>query len=150
MKFNAGELEPREKRLEIENAKLKKSLKSFQKEWQNERDTKTKLLESLKDNKEFYLPPCYFVESKQLDQVKTQTSVGSGNFGTVELRMFRGKTVAVKFLINSNYSGEQQRNMILREAKVMVNLRNHNGLPTLIGICTDEAPYKLILDFFCI
>ena len=50
-------------------------------------------------------------------------------------------------MVNINLEENNQRRVLLKEAKTMVNLRSHGSLPTLVGICVDESPFKLVMDF---
>ena len=98
--------------------------------------------------KEFQLPPSFYLESKSLEtDFDNVAEIGSGAFGSVVLGTFKGRVVAVKLMVNSNLEEKNQRRVLLKEAKTMVNLRSHGGLPTLVGICVDESPFKLVMDF---
>ena len=72
--------------------------------------------------------------------------VGSGAFGSVVLRKLKGQVVAVK-IFNINADDSCQKQILMKEAKVMGNLRQHICLPTMIGVSIDFSPYKLIMNF---
>ena len=38
--------------------------------------------------------------------------------------------------------------MLLKEARIIMNLRFHVSLPSLVGVCIDEAPLKLVMQFY--
>eukprot|EP00111_Clytia_hemisphaerica_P003136 TCONS_00008909-protein len=123
-------------------------LKTYQNEFVSERKEKEKLLKAFKENKEFHLPASFYLQSEHLKPVQSSSTIGRGTFGSVELRHFKGEIVAAKLLVNEKYTFEQNRNMVLKEAKIIANLRFHNGLPSLVGICVDESPLKLVMQFY--
>ena len=56
------------------------------------------------------------------------SNIGLG--ASVTVQIFKGRVVAVKKLINTTQDERHQRENLIREAKIMVNLRQHASLPT--------------------
>jgi hypothetical protein len=77
-----------------------------------------------------------------LSQFKSDSFLGKGTFGTVELHKFHGYCVPGK-KFKSNYSSKQA---VLREATIMSRL-SHQNLPYLFGICTESTPYCIVSRF---
>ena len=77
-----------------------------------------------------------------LSQFKSDSFLGKGTFGTVEIRKFHGYCVAVK-KFKTDHSSKQD---VLREATIMSRL-SHQHLPYLFGICSTSTPYCLVSRF---
>ena len=77
-----------------------------------------------------------------LSQFKSDSFLGKGTFGTVEIRKFHWYCVAVK-KFKTDQSSKQD---VLREATIMSRL-SHQHLPYLFGICSTSTPYCLVSRF---
>lgn len=67
--------------------------------------------------------------------------IGRGSFGVVKLQLYRGIYVAVKQFLPRTFSDD-----VIAEAKCLMKL-SHPNLPHLFGICTDELPYCIVMQF---
>jgi hypothetical protein len=81
--------------------------------------------------------------------------IGSaGTFGNCYLGVYRGEFKVVvkeiKQVSNSVRENEKAKQEVIHEASALSLLGDHVGLPHLFGVCTDESPYCLILQFHCV
>ena len=67
--------------------------------------------------------------------------IGRGSFGIVKLQLYRGIYVAVKQFLPRTFIND-----ILNEAKCLTKL-SHPNLPHFFGICTEELPYCIVMQF---
>ena len=67
--------------------------------------------------------------------------LGRGSFGIVRLQIYRDLKVAVK-----EYLPRSIKNDVEREAAFLTRIC-HSYLPLLIGVCTEELPYRLVMQF---
>jgi len=87
-------------------------------------------------------------------EIEIEKEIGRGNFGVVSIGKLRGTTaVAVKTLIEkkdiSNYNEEKfkkEQDNFAKENEIMKKL-NHTNLVKMYGICVQEPPFMLILEF---
>lgn len=82
------------------------------------------------------------------------THVGTGSYGSCYLGSYRGLDVVVKQLKVKQLKGETPKEAQRRvkeelryEARIINRLGDHPGLPLLFGICSVNAPYRLIIQF---
>ncbi|XP_020915462.1 seven transmembrane domain-containing tyrosine-protein kinase 1 [Exaiptasia diaphana] len=120
-------------------------------EWRAEREAKDEALEN-QINKPSSLPDSFYIKSSLLHfdvDGNGEEIIGAGVFGTVKLCLYKGSIVAAKCF---EESGEETvaatKRSILKEAKVLLNLKSHNSIPTLLGVCLDEEPNKIILQLY--
>ena len=76
--------------------------------------------------------------------------VGCGTFGTCFLAMYRGIKVAVKEMnkqSGSRSDAQRCKLEVLCEARVLHILGDHPCLPLVLGICTKQQPFCLVLKF---
>ena len=80
--------------------------------------------------------------------------LGSGSFGSCYLAAYRGIDVVVKEFRLRYYNNDSKkeaetrvREELIYEARIMTKLGNHPGLPLLFGICSERAPYRIIMQF---
>ena len=122
----------------------KKAALDYYQFWKDERKEKESAIAE-KIHKPTHLPPsCYIAMS---DLVSVGSDLGSGVYGSVSLYKFKGRTVAVKKIINEEISIKGQRNVVLKEAKVMLNLRYSENLPSFVGVIIDAPPYCIVMDY---
>ena len=87
-------------------------------------------------------PLLHEIDPQLLLKSKSDSYLGKGSFGTVELHHFHGYCVAVKqFDVKS--SSKQD---VVKEASIMAKLC-HNNLPYLFGVCTKVEPYCIVSRF---
>ena len=67
--------------------------------------------------------------------------IGRGSFGIVKLQLYRGIYVAVKQFLPRTFISD-----VLHEAKCLMKL-SHPNLPQFFGICTEELPYCIVMQF---
>lgn len=76
-------------------------------------------------------------------------ALGSGTYGTCYLAKYRGINVAVKEYNDRN--GKKTLSNLIHsaenEARVIMSLGDHKGLPLLFGICRETLPVCLVLLF---
>lgn len=77
-----------------------------------------------------------------LSEFKSDSFLGKGTFGTVEIRKLHGYCVAVQKFKTDKSSKED----VIREATIMSRL-SHQHLPYLFGICSNSTPYCLVSRF---
>lgn len=80
----------------------------------------------------------------------SQEPVGCGTFGQCFLARYRNITAVVKEMKRRNNTfkeGERCKLEVFHEANVLHSLGDHAGLPFLLGICTEQEPYCLVLQF---
>ena len=80
--------------------------------------------------------------------------LGSGSFGSCYLAAYRGIDVVVKeFRLRYYNNGSKKeaetrvREELIYEARIMTKLGDHPGLPLLFGVCSERAPYRIIMQF---
>lgn len=69
------------------------------------------------------------------------TYVDRGSFGIVKLQLYRGIYVAVKQVLPRTFISD-----VIAEAKCLMKL-SHPNLPHFFGICTEEKPYCIVMQF---
>ena len=86
--------------------------------------------------------------------ILTTTYVASGSYGSCCLSIFRGMNVVVKSLHIHKGKGEnrlQVENRVKQEhiyqACIVNKLSYHPCLSLLFGVCSEEPPFRLILQF---
>lgn len=123
---------------------------NYYREWTIERKEKDKALA----NQVFttaILPPSMYIRNELLhcSENSKERVIGSGSFGTVTLCKYKGDFVAVKSLkIEGDETETVIRRRALHEAKVLLNLKCHQSVPTLLGVSVDANPAKLIMQFY--
>lgn len=121
---------------------------NYYREWKTEREAKDKALEN-QIYKPSSLPDSFYIKSSLLNfdlGGNGDEIIGAGVFGTVKLCQYKGNIVAAKFLKEARETAAKRS--VVKEAKVLLNLKSHNSVPTLLGVCLDEEPYKIILHFY--
>lgn len=120
-------------------------------DWKAERQVKDHALEN-QIYKPSSLPDSFYISNALLNfnfnGGNEEEIIGSGVFGTVKLCEYKGSVVAAKCLMASNESTAVTKRSVIKEAKVILNLRSHKSIPTLIGVCLDEQPFKIILQLY--
>lgn len=86
--------------------------------------------------------------------VTTRSHLGTGSYGSCYLALYRGMNVVIKNLKVRAVSGETQKDAEQRvreelkyEARIINKLGDHPGLPLLYGICSEQPPYRLVMQF---
>lgn len=111
-----------------------------------EREAKDKVLAE-QVIKPAHLPSSMYIQNQLLHCA--DCVIGSGCFGTVRLCKFKGDFVAVKSLesVDDEPDAVITRRAI-HEAKILLNLKSHQSLPTLLGVSVDARPVKIIMQFY--
>ena len=90
------------------------------------------------------------------DQIRrTAVHLGCGSYGSCYLALlYRSIRVVVKELrvkqlqLESREEAEARvARELIYEARILNKLGDHPGLPLLFGVCTERAPYRLIMQF---
>ena len=78
-----------------------------------------------------------------------QESVGSGSYGQCYRARYRGIEVVVKKMIHKDTKEDKLRakRNLLHEAEVITTLGDHERLPMIIGVVTEQEPYCLVTQF---
>lgn len=86
--------------------------------------------------------------AKNVIRKEWSRSIGSGTFGT-----YRGISVIIKQYKDKRYARNNSHNLSLlqkegkHEARVLLNLGDHPGIPLLFGVSLKEVPVSLMLKF---
>lgn len=123
---------------------------NYYRDWQAERKEKQQILDKEMLPTSNWLPNACFIPTKLLNaDEKGEIILGSGVFGTVKLHVYKSSVVAVKYLKNHlGQTSSDIKKTLFHEAKVLLNIKCCNAIPMLIGICVDEQPYKLVMQFY--
>jgi len=80
----------------------------------------------------------------------SQEPVGCGTFGQCFLARYQNITAVVKEMKRLNNTSKESGRCkleVLHQANILHSLGDHAGLPFLLGICTEQEPYCLVLQF---
>lgn len=94
--------------------------------------------------------PTYHEINRELLVIDATKKIGSGTFGKCFSAMYRGQySVVVKVMKTNDDSFTEKtraKREVLHEATVFSRLGDHPGVPHLFGVCTEKAPYYLVLE----
>ena len=112
-----------------------------------------KITTQLHQKKRFNLNDSNSVREVNLSLIvkTTRESLGRGTFGECFLAWYRGIKVVVKEMRRRNDTpkeSERCKREVLHEANVLHCLGDHVGLPFVLGVCTQQQPYSLVLQFY--
>ena len=80
--------------------------------------------------------------------VRTTKFLGAGTFGSCYLAFYRDMVVAVKeFKERKNVDLAHLRSEVRHEATMIKHLKDHRGVPLLLGIITKSEPIRLVTKF---
>lgn len=80
----------------------------------------------------------------------SQEPVGCRTFGQCFLARYRNITAVVKEVNRRNDTSKDSKRCkleVLHKADILHSLGDHAGLPFLLGVCTEQEPYCLVLQF---
>lgn len=88
---------------------------------------------------------------RSLLAIDTSEKIGSGTFGNCYQGIYREKFSVVCKKIKTQDSSlkelERAKQEVLHEAAVIADIGDHAGVPHLFGVCTDQAPFYLVLQY---
>lgn len=89
--------------------------------------------------------------AENLIREKGARSIGSGTFGTCYLGKFRGISVVIKefkYVVRDGTSSlSRQQSEAKHEARVLLKLVDHPGVPLLFGVQLKEMPTSIVMKF---
>lgn len=89
--------------------------------------------------------------AENLIREKGARSIGSGTFGTCYLGKFRGISVVIKefkYVVRDGSSSlSRQQSEAKHEARVLLKLVDHPGVPLLFGVQLKEMPVSIVMKF---
>ena len=77
--------------------------------------------------------------------------IGSGTYGDCFLAEYRGIKVVIKEMKRRDKSikeSERCKKEVIHEANVLNSLGDNEGLPLLLGVCTETELYSLVIQFY--
>ena len=77
--------------------------------------------------------------------------IGSGTYGDCFLAEYRGIKVVIKEMKRRDESRKESKRCkkeVIHEAIVLNSLGDNEGLPFLLGSCTETEPYSLVIQFY--
>ena len=94
------------------------------------------------------------LEISPLNLMISTNLLGSGSYGCCYLASYRGMEVVSKNFIVKASRGEtpgqaedRVRQELIYEARIIRKLGDHPGVPLLFGVCSERAPFHLIMQF---
>lgn len=94
------------------------------------------------------------LEISPLNLTISTNLLGSGSYGCCYLASYRGMEVVSKNFIVKASRGEtpgqaedRVRQELIYEARIIRNFGDHPGVPLLFGVCSERAPFRLIMQF---
>jgi len=148
-------------KMEVKKRKLAERVANkYYKEWKAERCEKDRALGNQVLKPTAGLPDSLYIKSELLNlESSTCTNdniIGSGVFGTVKLCNYKGSCVAVKCLKRLSEESDfihteaELRRATIHEAKILLNLKSHESIPTLLGVSVDKEPFKIVMQFYAL
>ena len=142
-----------EKLYDIEHKKRKKAEQvadNYYHEWLAEREAKDQALAKQVYKPASSLPDSCYLNDDLLDFNfnGAEEIIGAGLFGTVKRCQYKGNIVAVKCFKTAVTSLCSTKRSVLHEAKVLLNLKSHRSIPTLLGVCLEKEPLKLVMQCY--
>ena len=94
------------------------------------------------------IPKDRFLERSMLKKLEEEEIIlGEGTFSKVVIMQYRKMAVAVKELKElKDFSLQNIRNRLLREAKTMLNISPHESIPVFYGVIVNSRPYSLVMQ----
>jgi serine/threonine protein kinase len=119
-------------------------------EWRAERQAKDQALANQVYKPASNLPDSCYLSDDLLDFNfnGAEEIIGAGVFGTVKRCQYKGNIVAVKCFKTEVASLSSTKQSVLQEAKVLLNLKSHRSIPTLLGVSLEKEPFKLVMQFY--
>lgn len=84
-----------------------------------------------------YVP---FLSAEELDSLQVQTDVTPGSYAQVQMVTFNGRIAIRKVMVSDCFL-----ELLLREARVLLELDGVGGAPRVLALCTD--PPAIVLEF---
>ena len=91
--------------------------------------------------------PAFKEINRALLKVDKTPKIGSGTFGNCYIALYRNEFRVVAKEIKRMESSKQTKEEVLREAAAIASIGDHWGIPHLFGVCTEQAPHYLVLQF---
>lgn len=137
---------------EVKKRKLAEHVANkYYKEWKAEHFEKDRALAIQVTKPVTWLPDSFFIPAEKLSfesDSNNDNVLGSGVFGTVKLCSYKGSYVAVKLLKHyETQTTTELRRALFHEAKILLNLRCNECIPTLLGVSIDKEPLKIVTQF---
>ena len=85
--------------------------------------------------------------NKSLLKVHKSQKIGNGPFGNCQIALYRNEYRVVAKEMKIIESPKKTREEVWREASAITGIGDHWGIPLLFGVCTDRAPFYLVLQF---
>ena len=73
--------------------------------------------------------------------------IGNGTFGNCYIALHRNEYRVVAKEMKIIESPKKTREEVWREASAITGIGDHWGIPLLLGVSTDRAPFYLVLQF---
>ena len=80
-------------------------------------------------------------------KVDKSQKIGNGTFGNCYIALYRNEYRVVAKEMKIIESPKKTREEVWREASAITGIGDHWGIPLLFGVCTDRAPFYLVLQF---
>ena len=91
--------------------------------------------------------PAFKEINRALLKVDKTPKNGSGSFGNCYIALYRNEFRVVVKELKGKDSSNQTKEEVLREAAAITGIGDHWGIPHLFGVCTEQAPRYLVLQF---
>ena len=85
--------------------------------------------------------------NRSLLKVDKSQKIGNGTFGNCYIALYRNEYRVVVKEMKIIESPEKTREEVWREASAITGIGDHWGIPLVFGVCTDRAPFYLVLQF---
>ena len=85
--------------------------------------------------------------TRSLLKVDKSQKIGNGTFGNCYIALYRNEYRVVVKEMKIIESPEKTREEVRREASAITGIGDHWGIPLVFGVCTDQAPFYLVLQF---
>ena len=85
--------------------------------------------------------------SRSLLKVEKSQKIGNGIFGSCYIALYQNEYRVVAKEMNIIDSPKKTREEVWREASAITGIGDHWGIPLLLGVSTDRAPFYLVLQF---
>ena len=73
--------------------------------------------------------------------------IGNGTFGKCYIALYRNEYGVVAKEMKIIESPKKTREEVWREASAITGIGDHWGISLLLGVCTDRAPFYVVLQF---
>ena len=133
--------------------KLRSISRSFWERWQWEVVQRRKMLKQNTGIQQRHASGLHRIDPCELkDPNDKESYIGSGSFGIVQLKVFRGIDVAVKefrpntFLSDVKHEACRKSGFRIEGSHILAHL-SHPFMPLLVGVCTSR-PYMIVMQYY--